>query len=248
MSNEGWLLELGHSRLKILPRQLDAAGRTAEALPVAEFEAWLDRHVSGSFWLAAVPEPDVVGRLTAALDARGLAWHRVVTGFPGLPVAPAYPGLGVDRWLAMQPVWAELQRAFCLVDCGTAMTIDVVDDAGRHRGGWITPGLESAASGLLARAPGLRRKAEADREVDGQERIPAVDTRSAINRGLRLQQAGTIRLAHQSAAGALGSRPLLVLTGGDAAAVQSAADADRVRPDVVLQGLAMAAERLEQDK
>ena len=55
----------------------------------------------------------------------------------------AYPqpqSLGVDRWLALiaarqlAPGWA------CVIDAGTALTIDALDAAGLHLGGLIIPG------------------------------------------------------------------------------------------------------------
>lgn len=53
--------------------------------------------------------------------------------------------LGVDRWLAMLAAFHLPQRAtgqsLCVVDCGTALTLDVLDATGRHLGGYIAPGL-----------------------------------------------------------------------------------------------------------
>ncbi|MBU2570649.1 MAG: type III pantothenate kinase [Gammaproteobacteria bacterium] len=49
--------------------------------------------------------------------------------------------LGVDRWLcliAARHYWSE---PVCIVDCGTAITIDAMDRNGCHLGGLICPGL-----------------------------------------------------------------------------------------------------------
>ncbi len=48
--------------------------------------------------------------------------------------------LGVDRWLAMLAAWHKSRRAFCLFDFGTALTVDMVNNNGRHQGGWIVAG------------------------------------------------------------------------------------------------------------
>jgi len=50
--------------------------------------------------------------------------------------------LGSDRWLAMIALY-EMNpvKGFILVDIGTAITIDVVDNSGLHLGGVIFPGL-----------------------------------------------------------------------------------------------------------
>ncbi|MGB0515083.1 MAG: type III pantothenate kinase [Wenzhouxiangellaceae bacterium] len=181
--------------------------------------------------------------ITAPLDRAGARWFRIETGRPELPVAPSYAGWGVDRWLAVQPVWSALKRGFCLVDCGSALTIDLVDDHGRHRGGWILPGLETARRGLLAVAPVLRR----DPPAEPATPEPANDTAMAIENGLLLQQVGAIRLALEQAArlDGLGPATELVLTGGAAAPLQCALDSARLEPDLVLKGLAIAAQRME---
>lgn len=52
--------------------------------------------------------------------------------------------LGVDRWLGMIAGFHHGKRAegdsVCIIDCGTAITLDVVDPNGRHLGGVIAPG------------------------------------------------------------------------------------------------------------
>jgi type III pantothenate kinase len=163
-----------------------------------------------------------------------------------LPVAAPYPGLGIDRWLAVQPVWRELGAAFCVVDCGSAITLDVVDEGGVHRGGWIAPGLETAHAGLLARAPVLARPRS---DVQG-DLGPATDTAQAIERGLLLQQAGLVALALRQVRRLAGCADAeLVLTGGDAARLQLQSvpelAAARIEPDLVLRGLAMAVQSIQ---
>ena len=50
--------------------------------------------------------------------------------------------LGSDRWLAMIAAYEmNPEKGFILVDIGTAITIDVVDNFGLHLGGVIFPGL-----------------------------------------------------------------------------------------------------------
>jgi type III pantothenate kinase len=235
-----WLLELGHSRLK-LARRVGGEVRRIEVVPVAAFQRWLAATApTGSadrFWLAAVPLDDVVAAVTEALEQRRLDWRRITTGRPALEVAPGYPGLGVDRWLALQPPCRRFDGAFCVIDAGTATTIDLVDEQRRHRGGWIVPGRIASRDGLLARAPGLRREAG-----DADSLAPALSTDAAIERGLLLQQVGAVeRALIEARALAGGSVPSVVLTGGDAPSLQSFLDGAVFESDLVLQGLSMAA-------
>jgi len=51
--------------------------------------------------------------------------------------------LGSDRWLAMIAAYEKkLQSGFVVIDIGTAITIDYVNEIGAHQGGLIFPGLE----------------------------------------------------------------------------------------------------------
>lgn len=239
-----WLLELGHSRLKLARRGPRGRLVNVEALAPGDLERWLAAAGLGpstGFWLAAVPSDDALADVVGALRRRGLAWTRIRTGRPALDVAPAYPGLGVDRWLALQAARKRVAGAFCLIDAGTATTIDVVDGDGRHRGGWILPGRAAAREGLLSRAPGLHRTPATTASL-----APAIETAAAIERGLLLQQVGAIEQALVEARALPGlASPALLLTGGDAPPLQSRLPESRVERDLVLEGLSMAAERAD---
>ncbi len=56
--------------------------------------------------------------------------------------------LGADRWVAMIAAYNRQKKAVCVVDCGTAITLDVVDASGQHRGGLILPGIAMLYSAL----------------------------------------------------------------------------------------------------
>src|SRR5699024_4204848 len=47
--------------------------------------------------------------------------------------------LGVDRWLAILEAWHR-HGASVVIDCGSAVTIDVASHEGKHLGGYIVPG------------------------------------------------------------------------------------------------------------
>jgi type III pantothenate kinase len=57
--------------------------------------------------------------------------------------------MGLDRWLAMIASWEQYETALCLVGCGTALTIDVIDSGGEHLGGYIVPGIELMQKALI---------------------------------------------------------------------------------------------------
>jgi type III pantothenate kinase len=58
--------------------------------------------------------------------------------------------LGCDRWVAMLEAFYTVKTAVCVVDCGSAVTIDAVDKQGKHLGGMILPGFSAMTSALTA--------------------------------------------------------------------------------------------------
>ncbi len=58
--------------------------------------------------------------------------------------------MGVDRWLAMLAVWSQKpEQAHIIIDAGTAITLDIIDELGRHVGGYICPGFNLMKASLL---------------------------------------------------------------------------------------------------
>src|SRR5690606_23962856 len=58
--------------------------------------------------------------------------------------------LGADRWLAVVAAYSRLAKSCVVVDAGSAITVDLVSDQGRHLGGYIAPGLQ-----LMRRSLGM---------------------------------------------------------------------------------------------
>ena len=61
--------------------------------------------------------------------------------------------MGVDRWLAMLAAFREYAsneiEFICVVDCGTAITLDVLRSDGLHQGGLIMPGYQVMIQSLV---------------------------------------------------------------------------------------------------
>lgn len=146
--------------------------------------------------------------------------------------------LGVDRWVALVGARAETRAAVCVVDAGTAVTIDAMDRTGQHLGGQIIPGLRlmSSALGTETYSIGVRR-AESRDPGRGMAQI-AGNTGDAVNYGALNAVCGAIERASRIMRAA-GLRPKLVLTGGDASRILKQLDGNVLhRPHLVLQGLA----------
>jgi type III pantothenate kinase len=147
--------------------------------------------------------------------------------------------LGIDRWLAGLAMWNQSKGEACLIiDAGSALTIDTIDNKGMFKGGYIIPGLvmmqrsliESTGRVICGVEGGIR---------EGFESIPT-NTAQAVQWGASFAVSATVgkslevflqRWPHGKVA----------ITGGDGAGV--AAVLNRVkdyRPDLVLDGLAFA--------
>lgn len=147
--------------------------------------------------------------------------------------------IGVDRWVALIGARAEFRGALCVVDAGTAVTIDALDREGRHLGGLIVPGLRLMREALHANTSDLPApKRLADRSA-ATTALFATTTDGALDQGAMTAICGAIERA-LGRMRATGFRPKLVLTGGDASRILKRLD-DTVmhRPNLVLQGLAV---------
>ena len=147
--------------------------------------------------------------------------------------------LGVDRWLALVGACHLRLLPACIVDCGTALTLDVLDRRGNHLGGLISPGLM-----LMARSLGKgTAEVRFDTIPDTLDSVLADETVTAVGSGICHSAAGMIeRVVNRL----MVQRPdlHLVLTGGDAATISGMlAFESIVVPDLVLRGLAEVSRR-----
>lgn len=151
----------------------------------------------------------------------------------GFGVSNAYlhpEKLGVDRWLSLVAVRNQYQQPACIVDCGTAITVDLIDDKGRHQGGMICPGLTLMKKSL---SEGTERlKFDQERHHMG----PAICTEAAIYSGTLTAAVGLIEHVFSEQP----KNSILILTGGDAQLVaEQLVDKVIVDADLVLRGLAI---------
>lgn len=161
--------------------------------------------------------------------------------------------LGADRWVAMLGAHARYPgRALCIVDVGTALTVDLLDVRGRHRGGLLVPGPALMVDSLLWRTAGIRKRAGlgAGRGAGaGAGRAVAAalfgrSTRAGLAAGSALACAALIERALTEARSRVRGRPRLLLAGGGARAIVPLLRVPHVRADhLVLQGLALLASR-----
>ena len=145
--------------------------------------------------------------------------------------------LGADRWVSAVGAHAMAPGPVVIANVGTALTIDAVSALGRHRGGAIIPGPATMIASMLSGTHGIRRRADGGRAKTRS--LFATDTASALAAGSIFAAAAFIDRAVIEAQRELKGRPLLLLTGGAAPALQRFLKSPaRLVPDLVLRGLA----------
>ncbi len=152
--------------------------------------------------------------------------------------------LGADRWVAMLGARALFpRRALCVVDVGTALTLDLLDLHGRHRGGLLVPGPALMVDSLLNHTAGIRKRAGRKLGAAGPHAARfGRSTRAGLLAGSALACAALIERSLREARSEMRSRPRLLLAGGGAAQVAPLLGVSHVRTnDLVLQGLALLA-------
>ncbi len=146
--------------------------------------------------------------------------------------------MGVDRWVAMIGARAEFRGAVCIVDAGTAVTIDAIDRNGMHLGGQIIPGLALMGNALRSEASDIPAAKRMPRDPGHGMDAFANSTDAAMQSGAINAVCGAIDRAAR-ALRAEGYRSKIVLTGGDASRIlKQLGDKVLHRPNLVLQGLA----------
>ena len=146
--------------------------------------------------------------------------------------------MGVDRWLAMVAAWSEYQSALCVVDCGTALTIDLVDAAGQHAGGYILPGIRLMQQSLIQHTDRINTDI-----VNRVDVAPAANTQQAINNGACLATIAAVEHALDQFNARTSCAARLIVTGGYAEQLSALfQQRSEHRPDLVLRGLALAFE------
>ncbi len=230
------LLDVGNTRIKwrlMQDHRVVGEGFVLRA-ELSELPARLGPGVDlQAVWVSSVAGPDMAEQIRQlfADRARLPIWFAGSSAsVMGLRNSYADPSrMGVDRWLAMLAAWHPTQQPVCILDAGSALTIDFVDGGGAHVGGYIIPGLSLMERALLQDTDRVRFGDAARDRLD-----PGTSTESAVLNGLLLSQAGAVALALDRIEGEFD----LVFTGGDGAALCAAVGrGGQFSENLVLDGL-----------
>lgn len=246
-----WLVDIGNTRVKwacgdgatlsghgAFPYAPDTLRRELEQ----HWRAARPRELEHAL-IASVAGPEVTGRVRDFIAGAWSVKARDAVAEPardGLKNGYDDPAsLGVDRWLALLAAWRKYETSLCVVDCGTAVTLDVVLHegqglGGRHLGGHIYPGL-AALRKALAMTTG---QIQADDDA-----VPALafgsSTPECVSNGYAFALSGLLRECIEKVRKEHDAELLTVITGGGAATLPPSLlpASARHEPHLVLQGL-----------
>lgn len=170
----------------------------------------------------------------------GLQFAEVQDGLGGVRLAYSdVASLGVDRWLAMLAVHKRvMDEDVILVSAGTAITVDLLSRSGVHFGGYIVPGVQTAARSLWRATDGVGAPSLelAKNWQPGKSTLQCVESGfAALFTGFLLQVTSQAQSYFVS--------PKIIMTGGDADTLAKLLPNSfnlRVWADLVLDGLAVA--------
>jgi type III pantothenate kinase len=241
------LADIGNSRLKWAsagPTGLAERGAVeyrSEGLARALETAWVRVKKPGRLVVSNVAGETAAAVLTGwSLGRWGVTPEFVVAREAACGVRNAYTEparLGADRWAALVGAWSLHHQAVCVVDCGTAVTIDALSAQGEHLGGLILPGLVLMRRSLVEGTGGVRPVGDAD------VALLARNTAGAVAAGTLYALVAAVDRIAADIGAEIETTLEPVITGGDAALLLPLlAGRWTHHPDLVLQGLAVLAQ------
>ena len=228
-------IDVGNSRVKW------RAGNKRGFYPRDEAADFPDALTPARIRVSSVASPGFDAVLAGTLRERfGVApeFAQTSAGVGAVRCGYAQPAaMGVDRWLAVLGAATRSPPPLVVIDCGTALTVDFVDETGRHTGGYIVPGLQLMRSALFRETADVRGRAE----MNLANLEPGTDTQCAVDHGIGLLTQAFIESAVARFARSCEDAPRVYLCGGDAAVLARHLTLRvELELDLVLDGLAVA--------
>jgi type III pantothenate kinase len=245
------VVDVGNSRIK-WGRCLEDRVAESVSLPPDDPEAWqkqlavwnLTNPAKSSLWAVSGVQPERQERLTVWLERQGGRvvslnfWQRL-----SLRILVDPDRVGIDRLLNAVAARSRLRRRTpaVVIDAGSAVTVDWVDEDGAFGGGAIFPGLRLMAQALHEHTA-LLPLVTIER---ANPRLPGMSTTTAIEAGVFWAVVGGIQALTEQLASRAAVTPEVFLTGGDAPVLHTGLHGDfQMWPNMTLEGIRLAAEAL----
>jgi type III pantothenate kinase len=180
-----------------------------------------------------------IGNLCKSLWGIDPEFAGVTHSYAGLKNSYSVPdSLGIDRWLAALAAWRLSSGACLIVDAGSAITIDAIDDNGVYLGGYIIPGWSMMHKSLVRGTGRINCRASGPIKWPAREMPNSTDL--AVQQGVALAVLASVQMAAENFM-LQWPHGRVYVTGGDGADISNVLPiANHYAPDLVLQGLAVA--------
>ena len=246
------LIDIGNTRLKWVLMQTDVLLAGGQWGHYGEASLELSQIV-----IKEAPEQIVVSNVTGdkfrseierwAAKSFSLAVNFIVVPSKELGVTNGYSvadELGADRWVSLVACHHLFETDICVIDAGSALTIDLLNANGDHLGGYILPGITS-----MRRA--LKQDTMLKQEIKGMDNgaklTPGKSTEQCINNGSLFALCQTIEAVVHNFEHESKRKVQCILTGGDGNQLSgNLGIAHILKPTLVLQGLAIIGKHLAQ--
>lgn len=242
------LIDVGNSRIKwaTLPENGALSTQQSTSYDLQRLEqlfakAWLMLEIPWrGVYIANVANPDLSEALAQWVrNSWGIEAIFIETTPQACGIINGYEKpqqLGVDRWLSLIGAKQLVEKGvICVVDCGTAITLDVLSARGKHLGGLIMPGIQAMRQSLFQNTHALETLVK---ETNPNEvKLLAKNSHVGINSGTICAAVGMLeyvmhRLEEHS------DNINLILTGGAAPTLLPFIQKNyQYVPDLVLQGM-----------
>jgi type III pantothenate kinase len=242
------LVDIGNSRIK-WAQQLDAGLQSCDACvynksqPIESIEqAWAELPRPSQVVISNVAGQEMAAEMSAYLQSLwGITAIFLAVSRQAGGVTNAYDDveqLGIDRWLAIIAAWNRYKSSVCVVDCGTALTLDVVSASGQHAGGFIVPGLTLMGDALNSQTQQINVSLDQKLSLELGR-----NTRECISNGAVMVITSLINQVRDKLISEHGKDSHCIITGGYAEEVMNLLEVEfDYDPQLVLNGMALMIE------
>ena len=127
--------------------------------------------------------------------------------------------LGTDRWAAFIAAWNIKQAPCVVVNAGTAVTVDALNEQGKFIGGMILPGIQLMQQSLgiaTAQLPTITSEKSVSTVNNQYQDIFAKNTEDAMRAGAINAACGAVMQMRASLAALCKQTPYILMSGGNA--------------------------------
>jgi len=157
--------------------------------------------------------------------------------------------LGADRWVALLAAYhsnrtASLKDIIMVIDCGTVITIDVIDEHGQHLGGWMMPSATLMKNALFDKTNRIKQGINTLASTKSESNVIfGHSTHECIDLGVTFSEVGFIEQCFKQTQMQLKTIPRCILTGGGALDILSLLSMKvEHKPNLIFDGLALFTE------